>query len=231
MKNSAVFKALYVLLILAILVPPICMAWPGKVVSVTDGDTIKVIHDGKEEKIRLYGIDAPEKSQSFGQKAQDFAASLVAGKTVEVERKDTDRYGRTVGLVSVGGQNVNELMVKNGYAWVYHQYCKESFCSDWTNNEAIAKTEKRGMWVDPQIVPPWEFRHPGGQQVTATRKSDSGYGQSKDIATAAFHGNVNSHTFHRPSCQHYYCPNCVAVFKSRADAINSRYVPCKLCNP
>jgi len=69
MKPTAQSKALYAFLILAILVPSICFAWSGKVVSVTDGDTIKVLHDGKEKKIRLYGIDTPEKGQDFGQKA------------------------------------------------------------------------------------------------------------------------------------------------------------------
>ena len=153
MKSSARFEVLYAFLFLAVLAPSICLAWSGKVVSVTDGDTIKVLHDGKEEVIRLYGVDSPEKKQSFGQKARDFTTSLVAGKTVEVEPRNTDRYKRTVAVVSVDGQNVNELTVRNGYAWVYRKYCKESFCLSWKEKERSAKESKIGMWSDSHITP------------------------------------------------------------------------------
>ena len=138
--------------------PSIGLSWTGKVVSVTDGDTIKVLHDGKEEKIRLYGIDCPEKKQDFGQKAQDLTSALVAGRNVEVQQKDIDRYGRIVGLVSVDGQSLNELIIQNGYAWVYRQYCKEKFCSDWIRSEEIARQQKKGMWRDSVVIPPWEWR-------------------------------------------------------------------------
>jgi len=158
MKPSGQSKALYTFLILAILVPSICLAWSGKVVSVTDGDTIKVMHDGKEEKIRLYGIDCPEKGQDFGQKVTDLTSTLVAGRNIEVQQKDRDRYGRTVGLVSVDGQSLNELIIKNGYAWVYRQYCKESFCSTWIQAEEAARQQKKGIWSSPVVIPPWEWR-------------------------------------------------------------------------
>ena len=158
MKPSAQSRALSSFLILAILAPSICFAWSGKVVSVTDGDTIKVMHDGKEEKIRLYGIDCPEKGQDFGQKATDLTSTLVAGRNIEVQQKDRDRYGRTVGLVSVDGQSLNELIIKNGYAWVYRQYCKESFCSTWIQAEEAARQQKKGIWSSPVVIPPWEWR-------------------------------------------------------------------------
>jgi endonuclease YncB( thermonuclease family) len=117
-------KIFFVLTIifLSFTLPSICLAWSGKVVSVTDGDTIKVLRDGKQEKIRLYGIDTPEKAQGFGQKAKQLTASLVVGRDVVVQQKDVDRYGRIVGLVSVDGQSLNELIIQNGYAWVYRQY-------------------------------------------------------------------------------------------------------------
>jgi len=138
--------------------PSIGLAWSGKVVSVTDGDTIKVLHDGKEEKIRLYGIDCPEKDQDFGQKAQGLTSALVAGRNVEVQQKEVDRYGRIVGLVLVDGQSINELIIQNGYAWVYRQYCKERFCSDWIKAETIAQQQKKGLWSSPVVIPPWEWR-------------------------------------------------------------------------
>ena len=132
--------------------------WSGLVVGISDGDTITVLHEGKGEKIRLYGIDTPEKGQAFGKKAKQFTSKMVYGKTVEVEAKDTDRYGRTVALINVGGQSVNEELIKNGYAWVYRKYCVESFCEDWLNFEIIARYGKIGLWSEPNPIPPWEYR-------------------------------------------------------------------------
>lgn len=146
----------YLFFLLAI--PVTCFSWPAKVVSVTDGDTINVLRDGQQVKVRLYGIDCPEKGQDYGQKARDLAAALVAGRNVEVDQKDTDRYGRTVGLVKVDGQGLNELIIQNGYAWVYRQYCKEKFCADWIKSEAVARQQKKGMWASSVVIPPWEWR-------------------------------------------------------------------------
>ena len=133
-------------------------AWTGQVVAVSDGDTIKVLHDGQQEKIRLYGVDTPEKKQAFGQKAKIFTASMVAGKVVDVEPVDQDRYGRTVGIVTVGGLNLNEELVKNGFAWVYRQYCRRGECVSWLKEEGQARAARIGMWVDPAPVPPWDWR-------------------------------------------------------------------------
>lgn len=130
----------------------------GKVVGVSDGDTIKVMHNGKQEKIRLYGIDTPEKKQAFGQAAKRFTADMVAGKEVSVEVVTTDRYGRTVGVVKVGGVNLNEELVWLGYAWVYDRYCKASFCTDWKDLEENAKDKGDGLWGDPAAQAPWEWR-------------------------------------------------------------------------
>ena len=82
---------------LLLALPSTCLSWPAKVVSVADGDTIKVLRDGRQVKVRLYGIDSPEKGQAFGQQAQGLTAALVAGRQVDVEQKDVDRYGRIVG--------------------------------------------------------------------------------------------------------------------------------------
>jgi micrococcal nuclease len=133
--------------------------WHGMVVGVSDGDTIIVLHEGKGEKIRLFGIDTPEKHQAFGSKAKQFTSQMAYGNTVEVETKDTDRYGRTVALISVDGKSLNEALIKDGLAWVYRKYCKEAFCEDWLNYEIIARYGKIGLWSEPNPIPPWEFRH------------------------------------------------------------------------
>jgi len=129
----------------------------GKVVSVSDGDTIKVLHDGKQVKVRLYGIDTPEKKQAYGQKATKIISALVAGKTVDVSVIDTDRYGRSVGLVTVGSKSINRTLVETGYAWVYDKYCKQSFCGDWKGLELKAKAAKLGLWQDSSPTPPWQL--------------------------------------------------------------------------
>ena len=129
----------------------------GRIVGVTDGDTIKIVTDEKQVKIRLYGIDTPEKKQDFGQAATRFIKSLLS-PVVTVEEKDIDRYGRTVGVVySSTGTNVNEEMVKSGFAWVYRKYCRSSFCNDWLEMENNARNNKIGLWQQ-KAVPPWEWR-------------------------------------------------------------------------
>ncbi|MDD2462505.1 MAG: thermonuclease family protein [Desulfobulbus sp.] len=146
------------LLFLLLSIPATCFSWSAKVVSVADGDTITVIRDGRQVRIRLYGIDTPEKGQDYGQKARDLTASLVAGRIVEVEQKDIDQYGRVVGLVKIDNQNLNEMIIQNGFAWVYRQYCKEKFCSGWIVLEQTARQQKKGMWSSPVVIPPWEWR-------------------------------------------------------------------------
>jgi endonuclease YncB( thermonuclease family) len=70
---------------------------------------------------------------------------LVAGRNVEIEQKDIDRYGRVVGLVKVGGQNLNDMIIQNSYAWVYWQYCKEKFCTDWVKSEGVARQQRNNI--------------------------------------------------------------------------------------
>ena len=128
----------------------------GKVVSIADGDTITVLDaDKKQHKVRLNGIDAPEKKQAFGAKSKVRLGELVAGKDVVVEWKEKDTYGRTLGKVIQGGMDVNLQMVKEGLAWHYRKYSKSA---DLSRAEAEAKAGKKGLWADPNPVPPWDFR-------------------------------------------------------------------------
>jgi endonuclease YncB( thermonuclease family) len=132
--------------------------WSGLVVGVTDGDRITVLHKGEGEKIRLYGIDAPDIGQAFDQKAKQFTFNAVYGKTVNVETRGKDLYGRTVGIVTIDGQSLNESLIQNGLAWVYQKYCTAAFCENWLNLEIVARYDKIGLWSEPNPVPPWEFR-------------------------------------------------------------------------
>ncbi len=128
----------------------------GRVVGVSDGDTITVLHNGKGERIRLHGIDCPEKRQAFGNRAKQFTSNLVFAKTVTVQFVDRDRYGRTVGVVLLpDGRSLNHELVRAGLAWMYRRYSNDQSLSDL---EEEAQGARRGLWADPHAVPPWEWR-------------------------------------------------------------------------
>src|SRR5512132_3820788 len=97
----------------------------GKVVSITDGDTIRVMHNGLAERIRLWGIDCPEAKQAFGTRAKQLTGDLAFGKTVTVRVRDVDRYKRTVAeIILPDGRHLNQEIVKAGLAWWYRQYAR-----------------------------------------------------------------------------------------------------------
>lgn len=191
-------------------------AWQGKVVGITDGDTIKVLRNNKQVKIRLHGIDTPEKAQAFGKKAKQFTAKMVAGKIVNVQETDKDKYNRTVAIITLNDKNLNESLVASGFAWVYKKYCKQSYCNDWLRLEANARKKKLGLWRDPHAQAPWEWRH---------KDEDRGIGET------GLHGNTSSHVFHKPGCKHFNCRNCTVVFASRGEAVSAGYRACGMCKP
>ena len=94
----------------------------GRVVGVSDGDTITVLHDRTPEKIRLNGVDCPEKTQDFGTRAKQFTSGLVFGKQVKVTYQKRERYGRILGNVSVQGKDLSQELLRAGMAWHYRQY-------------------------------------------------------------------------------------------------------------
>jgi endonuclease YncB( thermonuclease family) len=133
-------------------------AWTGKVVGISDGDTIAVLHNGQPEKVRFWGIDCPEKSQDFGTKAKHITSILVFAKMVEVDPVTTDRYRRTVTLVRVGDTVVNEELIRQGLARVFTRCCDRAICERWERLEDEAREARRGLWSMPNAIPPWEFR-------------------------------------------------------------------------
>jgi endonuclease YncB( thermonuclease family) len=134
----------------------------GRVVGVSDGDTVTVLTaEHRQFKIRLSGIDAPEKKQAFGAHAKETLARQVFGQPVLVEWSKVDRYGRIVGKIEVGGMDANLEQVREGSAWVYLQYLRELPVADrelYLQAEQEAKNERRGLWRDAQPEPPWQWR-------------------------------------------------------------------------
>lgn len=135
----------------------------GRVVGIADGDTVTVLDATNTQwKIRLMGIDAPEKKQAFGNASKVYLSSLVFNKHVSVEYSKKDKYGRTVGKILVDGTDANLQQVKAGLAWHYKKYQKEQSIEDRTiyaQAEEQAHTEKQGLWIDSDPTPPWEWRH------------------------------------------------------------------------
>lgn len=128
----------------------------GKVVKVSDGDTITVLTSDKTQyKIRLNDIDAPEKKQAFGNKSKDNLAKYIAGKTVTVQYQKKDKYKRILGTIYYNNIDINLQQVKDGYAWVYKKYSKNK---DYYNAEKISRDKKIGLWSDKNPIAPWEFR-------------------------------------------------------------------------
>lgn len=135
-------------------------AFSGRVVHVADGDTLTVLAPGNQQvKVRLYGVDCPEKKQAFGRQALNFTIERVAGRPVAVDMLDTDQYGRTVGLVrSEDGGILNQELLTNGLAWHYGRSCKASFCRQWKKDELRARQARKGLWRDGAPVEPWIWR-------------------------------------------------------------------------
>jgi endonuclease YncB( thermonuclease family) len=135
----------------------------GRVVGVSDGDTITVLDGTKtQHKIRLAGIDAPESKQAFGQASKKHLSDLVFGKDVTLDCGKTDRYKREVCVVMVDGQDANLAQVKAGMAWWYRQYQREQTPgqrAEYEAAEGVARAGRVGLWGDANSVPPREWRH------------------------------------------------------------------------
>lgn len=135
----------------------------GRVVGVADGDTVTVLDASNVQfKIRLMGIDAPEKKMPFGQRSKEHLSDLVFNKQVTVEYNKRDKYGRTVGKIFVNGVDANLEQVKAGMAWHYKQYQREQSVDDrssYAQAEDQARDSRTGLWADTDPTPPWDWRH------------------------------------------------------------------------
>ena len=157
-------KSRLVVFLLLMLSYPLAQAetLAGRVVRITDGDTIVVLDASKVQyKIRLTGIDAPERGQAFGTKSKEHLSNLVAGKSVVVDYSKYDRYQRILGKVLLGGEDVNLEQVEAGFAWHYKKYQGEQSSSDrvaYSDAELEARRHKLGLWHDPNPLPPWKYR-------------------------------------------------------------------------
>jgi endonuclease YncB( thermonuclease family) len=131
--------------------------WEARVVGITDGDTITVLTPNKEEvKIRLYGVDAPERKQAYGSKSKEFLASLVFGQTVIISPVGRDLYGRTIAKVFFNGRDVGLTCIEYGYCWWYQDYARKE--SVYKKAQEKARKQELGLWADIKPIEPWKFR-------------------------------------------------------------------------
>ena len=173
----------------------------GKVVGVLDGDTLTFeTRAGKQVRVRLKEVDAPEASQTFGRQARQFVESLALGKSVKVKYEAVDRYGRIIGeLIFPDGRVLNRELLSQGLAWHYrvHFPVDESLKA----REYQAWKQKAGLWVDPSAVPPWEFRRENN-----SRKAPPGHPAEMDyngIFDYGLIGNTETKLYLWPDCRNY----------------------------
>jgi endonuclease YncB( thermonuclease family) len=151
---------LAVLLILLLLaVSPAFADVQAKVVSVHDGDTLTVLVDNRQVKIRLSDIDAPELKQAFGTRSKQSLSEMCFGKTATIDVRGKDRYKRSIAQVTCDGRDANAEQVRRGYAWTYTRYAAAG--SPLYAIQLAAQSEHRGLWADPIPVAPWEWRRNG----------------------------------------------------------------------
>ncbi len=155
----------------------------GRVVSVADGDTLTLLDANKQtHKIRLSGIDAPEKKQAFGQQSKQSLSNLAYGRQVTADCPKRDRYQRSVCVVTVAGSDVGLQQIRQGLAWWYRAYAHEQRAQgrrDYELAEQVAKERKLGLWREKDPIPPWDWRRKRRKQAVAKRGSQTVSGTEK----------------------------------------------------
>jgi endonuclease YncB( thermonuclease family) len=145
--------------------------WYGEVTQVFDGDTVVALYRGSEKRIRLHGVDCPEMDQPYGEAAKAFTTEMVLGKKVRIHALGEDEYGRAIARIDIGGIRLNEELVRVGLAW-YSKFFSSSPRLAYLEDEA--RIHERGLWRDPDPMPPWIFRriadHWGIKKIIAERK-------------------------------------------------------------
>ncbi|MGI2326117.1 MULTISPECIES: thermonuclease family protein [Methylococcus] len=149
--------------------------WSGKVVGVTDGDTLTIMKGGRGAKVRLAEIDAPESHQDYGAKSKQSLSDLCFGKEAKVNDQGADKYGRRLGRVSCAGIDVNLEQLKRGLAWFYVEYGHDPALRA---AEEQSRASRIGLWSDANPTPPWDFRH--GTPKKAARSTDEADGSASD---------------------------------------------------
>lgn len=199
--------------------PAVAETLSGQVIGVTDGDTITVLASNTQHKIRLSGIDCPEKSQAYGARAKREASDAVFSKNVTVNWEKKDRYGRILGKVLLpSGESLNQLLVRNGWCWHYKKYSKDKALA---LLETQASKAGKGLWQTPNPVPPWDFR----------RKKSTSFKNQAPRTSGEIIANRRSKIYHLPNCLSYnkVSPKNRVYYKTKAEAEGAGYRIARNC--
>lgn len=155
-------KKIIAALIAIAALPALAAQIEGKVVRVSDGDTIEVLdQNNRSQRVRFLGIDSPELKQDYGRAARKNLSDKIAGKKVTVNFDERDRYGRILGTVYLGEDNINLSQIEDGYAWYYRYYARDvrpSLRRAYDRAETQAKKARLGLWLQKDPTPPWDWR-------------------------------------------------------------------------
>lgn len=206
----------------------------GKVVAVADGDTITVLQDETQIKVRFHGVDCPESKQDFGTAAKEFTAERCFGEVVTVVVTDTDRYSRKVGLVILkDGRVLNHELVAAGLAHWYAEYAPHDDALKRLQEEA--KAAKRGLWSRADAIAPSEFRKDKAAERAAPYNPPSAIRAEPGPAAAAGASAGNSVVYITDTGAKYHREGCRSLSASKQaiplEEARKRYAPCGICRP
>ena len=193
-----------------------------RVIAVIDGDTVDAIPVGEKRAIRLRieGIDTPERGEPFSQQARSFTRVLLSGQTVRAEGRDVDRYGRLVARIRVAGKDASVELLRAGMACHYTAFSSDAVLA---RAEADARIGGRGFWARDAAKPRCATATRVGARPTVNAASGS------PLARSVFRGNTDSHVYHAQYCRNFNCRNCTRVFVSEDEARKAGYRPAGDC--
>jgi len=201
-------------------------SFQGKVVGITDGDTIEVLRGGAAVKVRLHGIDCPESGQPFSQYAKQFTSYAVSGKPVTVWVNDVDRYGRLVGtVITPDNRSLNDELVRNGFAWWYREYAPGDMALQ--QLEGHARSNRLGIWSDPTPIPPWQWRKSGNRAPGPLPNQTASPNRPTPQLGAVYITNSGT-KFHVRGCRHL-AKSQIPI--SIPAAVGRGYTACGVCLP
>lgn len=199
----------------------------GRCLRVVDGDTVDIETETGRVRLRLHGVDAPERGQPFSKKATRFVRDRIDGEPVSISytRKGKAAWNRGEGIVYYKGDRcLNSELLEAGLAVLDERFCDDGHSAEWARAQEVARRAGNGFWSQADPVFPWEKREEAQRGDAAARE--------KRRATAApFVGNRKSRVFHNASCPGSRGKNCTNPFDRREDALASGYRPCGRCRP
>lgn len=204
--------------------PSFSESFMGKCLTVLDGDTICVSYEGDKMDVRLDGIDCPEETQEFHKEAKQMTTNLVLGKTILVEIKGYDQYGRCIAGVKIGYKDLALELVRAGLAWHYKRYSSDQTLAA---AEEAARIKKIGIWSQPSPTAPWDYRQRLFNQMMPPLPISVDLPEDKSKENIVYI-TIRGECYHLESCPSIKGDKKAIIID---EAIKQGYRPCRVCNP